>query len=158
MSEGEGIVGKKKVIKKTGEELLKEREDIETKIHKQELRPGAAGRIREAVLYVYSSYNNTILTLTDRQGRVLAWTSAGKIGFKGTKKGTPYAANRVAGVMAQIIQKMKLEKIHIKVKGIGGGRESVVRTLVAKGISLETIEDVTPIPHNGCKPPKPRRL
>ncbi len=96
--------------------------------------------------------------MTDSRGNVLAWTSAGRIGFKGTKKGTPYAANRVAEVMAQIIQKMKIDNIHIKVKGIGGGRESAIRTLVAKGIGLSSIEDVTSVPHNGCRPPKSRKL
>ncbi len=151
-------MGKKKVIKKSQEELLKERESIESKIQKQEMKISKGSQIREAKLFVYSSYNNTILTLTDLGGNVLAWASAGKIGFKGTKKGTPYAANRVAEVMAQIIQKMKLENIHIKAKGIGGGRESAIRTLVAKGVDLSSIEDITPVPHNGCRPPKPRRL
>jgi len=151
-------MGKKKVIKKSQEELLKERENIESKIQKQEMQEGKGIQIKEAKLFVYSSYNNTILTLTDLRGDVLAWASAGKIGFKGTKKGTPYAANRVAEVMAQIIQKMKLENIHIKAKGIGGGRESAIRTLVAKGVDLSSIEDITPVPHNGCRPPKSRRL
>lgn len=159
-------MGKKKIIKKSQEELLKERESIETKIQKQEtgaasrggLQAGKGVQIREAKLFVYSSYNNTILTLADSKGNVLAWTSAGRIGFKGTKKGTPYAANRVAEVMAQIIQKMKIDNIHIKVKGIGGGRESAIRTLVAKGVDLASIEDVTPVPHNGCRPPKSRKL
>jgi small subunit ribosomal protein S11 len=151
-------MGKKKVIKKSQEELLQERESIESKIQKQEAKKGKSSQIKEAKLFVYSSYNNTILTLTDSQGNVLAWTSAGKIGFKGTKKGTPYAANRVAEVMAQNLQKFKIEKIHVKVKGIGSGRESAIRTLVAKGVSLQSIEDITPVPHNGCRPPKPRKL
>jgi len=151
-------MGKKKVIKKSQEELLKERESIESKIQKQEIIAGKRTAITGAKLFIYSSYNNTILTLTDSKGNVLAWTSAGRIGFKGTKKGTPYAANRVAEVMAQMIQKMKLDNIQVKVKGIGGGRESAVRTLVAKGIELASIEDITPIPHNGCKRPKSRKL
>jgi len=150
-------MGKKKVIKKSQEELLKERESIETKIQKQEAAV-ASSKIREGYLYVSSSYNNTILTLTDPKGDVLSWASAGKIGFKGTKKGTPYAANRVAEVMAQVIQKMKLSRLDIKVKGIGGGRESAIRTLVAKGINIESIEDLTPVAHNGCRPRKPRKL
>ncbi|MBU3918895.1 30S ribosomal protein S11 [Patescibacteria group bacterium] len=151
-------MGKKKVIKKSQEELLQERESIESKIQKQEAREDKVTEIREAMLFVYSSYNNTILTLTDLQGNVLSWTSAGKIGFKNTKKGTPYAANRVAEVMAQTIQRMKIESIDIKIKGIGGGRDSAVRTLVAKGINLSSIEDITPVPHNGCRARKPRRL
>ncbi|MCX6738164.1 MAG: 30S ribosomal protein S11 [Candidatus Parcubacteria bacterium] len=84
--------------------------------------------------------------------------SSGKIGFKGTKKGTPYAANRVAELMAQNIQKFKLDKIHVKVKGIGSGRESAVRALATHGANIVSIEDKTPIPHNGCRPPKPRKV
>lgn len=151
-------MGKKKVIKKSQEELLQERESIESKIQKQETGRTKINQLNEATLFVYSSYNNTILTLTDMQGNVVAWTSAGRIGFKGTKKGTAYAANRVAEVMAQVIQKFKIDKIHVKVKGIGSGRESAIRTLVAKGVSLQSIEDITPVPHNGCRPPKPRKL
>jgi len=151
-------MGKKKVIKKSQEELLRERESIESKIQKQEAKADKGIQVKNAKLFVYSSYNNTILTLTDLQGNVLSWTSAGKIGFKNTKKGTPYAANRVAEVMAQTIQKMKIEGIDVKIKGIGGGRDSSVRTLVAKGISLSSIEDITPVPHNGCRARKPRRL
>ena len=151
-------MGKKKVIKKSQEELLQERESIESKIQKQEAKTDNGIQVKNAKLFVYSSYNNTILTLTDLQGNVLSWTSAGKIGFKNTKKGTPYAANRVSEVMAQTIQKIKIEGIDVKVKGIGGGRDSSVRTLVAKGNSLSSIEDITPVPHNGCRARKPRRL
>jgi small subunit ribosomal protein S11 len=113
--------------------------------------------LKKGFVYVFSSYNNTILTLTDEQGNVLFWASAGKVGFKGTKKGTPYAANRVAELMAQTIQKLKIEEISIKVKGIGGGRESAVRALVAHGVNIVSLEDVTSIPHNGCRLPKKRR-
>jgi len=151
-------MGKKKVIKKTEEELLKERENIETKMQKGVTAPKAQKHLAEGYLYIFSSYNNTILTLTDEKGNVLSWVSAGKIGFKGTKKGTPYAANRVAELMTQAIQKLKLDKIKIKVKGIGGGRESAIRALAAHGVNIVSIEDTTPIPHNGCRPPKPRRV
>jgi small subunit ribosomal protein S11 len=150
-------MGKKKVIKKSEEELLKEREDIESKMQKGVSAPKARKALQNGCLYISSSYNNTILTLTDEEGSVLSWVSSGKIGFKGTKKGTPYAANRVAELMAQAIQKLKLDKINIKVKGIGGGRESAIRGLVAHGVNIVSIEDVTPVPHNGCRPPKPRR-
>ncbi len=153
-------MGKKKVIKKSSEELLKEREDVESKIEKGATATTMSSRtgIQNGFLYISSSYNNTILTLTDEQGSVLCWTSAGKIGFKGTKKGTPYAANRVAELMAQNIQKFKLDKIHVKIKGIGSGRESAVRALAAHGVNITSIEDKTSIPHNGCRPPKPRRV
>ena len=151
-------MGKKKVIKKSQEELLKEREDIESKMQKVASSSGVRKHSKNGFVYISSSYNNTILTLTDEQGNVLFWVSAGKIGFKGTKKGTPYAANRVAELMAQTIQKLKLDEINIKVKGIGGGRESAVRALVAHGVNIVSLEDVTSIPHNGCRAKKPRRV
>ncbi|MBU1045851.1 30S ribosomal protein S11 [Patescibacteria group bacterium] len=152
-------MGKKKIIKKSTEELLKEREDIESKMQKGAAgpEPGKAG-IQDGFLYISSSYNNTILTLTDERGSVLCWISAGKIGFKGTKKGTPYAANRVAELMAQNIQKFKLDKIQVRVKGIGSGRESAIRALAAHGVNIVSIEDQTAIPHNGCRPPKARKV
>ncbi len=151
-------MGKKKVIKKTEEELLRETEAMESKVQKGMEKQTAKGGIKFGWLYVFSSYNNTTLTLTDERGNVLAWSSAGRIGFKGTKKGTPYAANRVAEVIAEAIQKFKIDKIKVKIKGIGGGRESAIRALAAKKINIVSIEDVTPIPHNGCRPPKPRRV
>ena len=151
-------MGKKKVIKKTEEELLKEREDIESKIQKGLSSPKVQKSLKNGWLYIFSSYNNTILTLTNENGDVLSWASAGKIGFKGTKKGTPYAANRVAEVIAQSIQRLKMDKIKVRVKGIGSGRDSAVRALVARGINIISIEDVTPVPHNGCRPPKARRV
>ncbi|MBU3964397.1 30S ribosomal protein S11 [Patescibacteria group bacterium] len=151
-------MGKKKVIKKSTEELLKEREDIESKMQKGAGELGAdRARVQNGFLYIYSSYNNTILTLTDEIGSVLCWISAGKIGFKGTKKGTPYAANRVAESMAQNIQKFRLDKISVKVKGIGSGRESAIRALAAHGVNIVSIEDKTSVPHNGCRPAKPRK-
>ena len=152
-------MGKKKIIKKSAEELFKEREDIESKMQKG-AAAGEAGQlgVQNGFLYISSSYNNTILTLTDELGNVLCWISAGKIGFKGTKKGTPYAANKAAELMAQNIQKFRVDKIHVKVKGIGSGRESAVRALAAHGVNIVSIEDKTPIPHNGCRPPKPRRV
>jgi len=150
-------MGKKKVIKKSQEELLKEREDIESKMQKAGSSSSVKRYSKNGFVYISSSYNNTILTLTDEQGNVLFWASAGKVGFKGTKKGTPYAANRVAELMAQTIQKMKLDEINIKVKGIGGGRESAVRALATHGVNIVSLEDITSIPHNGCRLPKKRR-
>ncbi len=151
-------MGKKKVIKKSEEELLKEREEIESKMQKIVSEPKSQKRLQNGRLYISSSYNNTILTLTDEQGNVLSWATPGKFGFKGTKKGTPYAANRAAEVMAQTIQRLKLDEINVKVKGIGGGRESAIRTLATHGINIVSIEDLTSIPHNGCRRPKPRRV
>lgn len=148
-------MGKKKVIKQTQEEILKEGEAVETKIQKTAPVKSRKGT-RIGYIYISSSYNNTIITLADENGKTLAWSSAGRIGFKGTKKGTPYAANKVAEVIAQTIQNLKINEIKIKVKGIGGGRESAARTLAAHGINILSIEDMTPVPHNGCRRRKPR--
>lgn len=148
-------MGKKKVIKQTEEEILKEGEAVEAKIQKTSSVKSNQGT-RVGYVYISSTYNNTIITLADEHGKVLSWSSAGRVGFKGTKKGTPYAANKVAEVIAQTIQNLKINEIRIKVKGIGGGRESAARTLAAHGIDILSIEDMTPVPHNGCRKRKPR--
>ena len=150
-------MGKKRIITKTEEELLKEKEKIETAV-KKEIKLEVPQKIREGRIYISSSYNNTILTLTDSQGNVLYWTSAGQIGFKGTKKGTPFAASKVAETMAQAAKKLGIERIQVLVKGIGSGRESAIRSLAARDLDIVSIKDITPIPHNGCRPPKVRRM
>jgi len=150
-------MGKKRIVEKTKEELLKEREAIEGALQRIARKP-LAGKVKEGRVYISSSYNNTIITLTDTKGNVLAWTSAGRIGFKGTKKATPFAASKVAEAIAQATKKLGIEKISIFIKGIGSGRESAVRSIVARGFDIVSIADVTPIPHNGCRPPKPRRV
>lgn len=150
-------MGKKRIIKKTEEELIKEREKIETKLQK-ELKISAATKSDEGRIYISSTYNNTILTLTDKDGNTLYWTSAGRIGFQGTKKGTPYAASKAAEVLADVVKKMKINKIKIFVKGIGSGRDSAIRSLAARDLNIVAIKDITPIPHDGCRPPKVRRV
>jgi len=150
-------MGKKHIIQKTEEELLKEKEKIETAV-KKEIKVEIHQKIREGRVYIFSSYNNTILTLTDPQGNVLYWTSAGQIGFKGTKKGTPFAASKVAETMAQATKKFGIEKIQVLIKGIGSGRESAIRSLATRDLDIVSIKDITPIPHNGCRPPKVRRM
>jgi small subunit ribosomal protein S11 len=149
-------MGKKRVVVKSEKELLEERERIERKLQKEVKK--APQKAREGRLYISSSYNNTILTLTDSQGNVLHWASAGSIGFKGTKKGTPFAASKVAEAMVQAIEKLGIKRVAIFVKGIGGGRESAVRSLVARGLEVVSVTDVTSVPHNGCRPPKVRRV
>jgi len=150
-------MGKKRIIQKTEEELLKEREKIETAV-KKEIKVEISQKIKEGRIYIFSSYNNTILTLTDHQGNVLYWTSAGQIGFKGTKKGTPFAASKVAETMAQATKKLGIIRVQVLVKGIGSGRESAIRSLAARDLDIVSIKDITPIPHNGCRPPKVRRM
>ena len=149
-------MGKKRIATKTEEELLKERERVEAKV-KKEIKE-APQKIREGRVYISSSYNNTIITLTDSKGNVLHWTSAGSIGFKGAKKATPFAASKVAEAMGQVIKKLGIEKLAIFVKGIGSGRESAIRSFVARGLEVVSITDITPVPHNGCRPPKVRRV
>lgn len=151
-------MGKKRVVKKTKEELLKEKERIEAALKKEIRVVAPPKKPKEGKVYVFSSYNNTIMTLTDLLGNVLAWTSAGNVGFKGTKKATPFAASKVAEMMAQIIQKLQISKVRVLVKGVGSGRESAIRSLAARGVNIVSIRDITPIPHNGCRPPKPRRV
>ena len=150
-------MGKKRIIAQTEEELLKEREVVE-EAFKKGTRAEVQKKINEGRIYISTSYNNTLLTLTDLRGRVLAWSSAGSIGFKGTKKSTPFAASKVAEAMSQKTKKLGIEKIEVIVKGIGSGRESAIRSLATHGLEIEAIKDVTPIPHNGCRPPKIRRV
>lgn len=147
-------MGKKRIIKKTEEEILKEGE----KLTKKEIKLKIPQPIEEGKVYIFSSYNNTILTLTDLQGNVLYWTSAGAIGFKGTKKGTSFAASKAAETMAEAIKKLGIKKIQVLVKGIGSGRDSAIRSLVARNLDIVSIKDITPIPHDGCRPPKVRRV
>jgi small subunit ribosomal protein S11 len=117
------------------------------------VRQVASGRA-----YVKSTYNNTIVTLTDQNGNVLSWSSAGQCGFKGPKKATPYAASVIVKDAAEKVKKYGLKEVSVFVRGIGGGREAAVRALNANGFNVVNIKDITPIPHNGCRPPRPRRV
>ena len=150
-------MGKKRIIKQTGEELLEERDKIDQALRK-DTKVEARKKSQEGKAYISSSYNNTIITLTDMEGNVLTWASAGNIGFKGTKKATPFAASKVAEAISQKAKKLGIEKIELFVKGIGSGRESAIRSLATHGLEIELVKDITPIPHNGCRPPKVRRV
>jgi small subunit ribosomal protein S11 len=108
--------------------------------------------------YIQSTFNNTIITLTDPQGNVLAWGSSGTAGFKGSRKGTAYAAQRAAEAAAKKGMEYGLRQVDVYVKGPGSGREAAIRSLQAAGLNITSIRDVTPIPHNGCRPPKRRRI
>jgi len=149
-------MGKKRIVSKTEKELLEERDKVEKKISK-EVKINSS-KIREARVYISSTYNNTIITLTDPRGDVLSSNSAGRIGFKGAKKSTPFAASKVAEAIYQTIEKNGIKKIYIYVKGIGSGRDSALRFLASKDLEIMAIKDVTPIPHNGCRPRKARRV
>ncbi len=150
-------MGKKRIVKKTEEELLKERERVEAGV-KKEVKVKAFPKTKEGRVYISSSYNNTLITLTDLQGNVLTWASAGSIGFRGTKKATPFAASKVAENICLTTKKLGIEKISILVKGIGSGRESAIRSLANQGLNIVSVKDTTPVPHNGCRPPKVRRV
>jgi small subunit ribosomal protein S11 len=115
-------------------------------------------RVLEGRIYIQATYNNTLMTATDSAGRVLAWMSAGSLGFSGPKKATPFAASKVAEAIAQKIERTGPATVEIYVRGVGSGRDSAIRSLAAKGLNITAIKDVTPIPHNGPKPPKTRRV
>ncbi len=114
--------------------------------------------VGKAIAHIKASFNNTIITITDSAGQVIAWDSAGTIGYKGSRKSTPFAAQRAADRVADKIRKMGVHELEIKVKGPGSGRESAIRALANSGIDVKTIEDSTPLPHNGCRPRKRRRV
>ncbi|MBK8208441.1 MAG: 30S ribosomal protein S11 [Planctomycetes bacterium] len=114
--------------------------------------------VPRAIVYVKSTFNNTIVTVTDLNGDTLAWDSAGSMGFKGSRKGTPFAAQRAGENVAEKVKKIGVREVEVRVQGPGAGRESAVRALQQRGIDVKSIEDVTPIPHNGCRPKKKRRV
>jgi len=150
-------MGKKRIIQKTEKELLEERDKIEAAV-KKEIKLEPSQKFKEGKVYIIATYNNTIINLTDSQGNVLTWVSAGNIGFKGTKKSTPFAASKVAEALAQRAQKLGIGKVRVIIKGVGAGRDSALRSLANQGLEITSIKDDTPIPHNGCRPPKVRRV
>lgn len=108
--------------------------------------------------HIKASFNNIIISITNSQGQVISWASAGKMGFRGSKKNTPYAAQTAAADCAKVAVELGLKKIEVFVKGPGSGRDSAIRTLAASGLEVTSIRDITPLPHNGCRPPKSRRV
>lgn len=114
--------------------------------------------ITSGVCHIHATYNNTIVTITDEDGGVISWASSGSIGYKGSKKKTPFAAGQSAEAAGKVAYDMGLRKVDVYVKGIGGGRETAIRSLSTAGLEVTSITDVTPVPHNGCRPPKRRRV
>ena len=144
-------MGKKRIIKTSGgavDQGLKERSM--SKIPKRKISSG--------VLYVQSTYNNTLLNLTDEKGNAVMWSSSGTVGFKGTKKSTPFAASKAAEILADKAKMIGIASVGVVVRGVGAGRESAIRTFASKGIDISFIRDMTPVPHGGVKPRKPRRV
>ena len=114
--------------------------------------------IEKGMAHIHSSFNNTIVTITDMQGATISWASAGELGFKGSRKSTPFAAGNAAETAAKVAMEHGLKTVEVYVKGPGSGREAAIRSLQATGLEISMIKDVTPIPHNGCRPPKRRRV
>jgi small subunit ribosomal protein S11 len=132
----------------------------------QPSQKAAAGRVRkkvkknvtEGIAHIHASFNNTIITITDRQGNALSWATSGGAGFKGSRKSTPFAAQVAAEAAGRAAQECGVKNLEVRIKGPGPGRESAVRALNALGMKISSITDVTPVPHNGCRPPKRRRI
>jgi|TARA_B110000971_G_C19929334_1_gene463179 small subunit ribosomal protein S11 len=114
--------------------------------------------VSEGIAHVHASFNNTIITITDRQGNTLSWATSGGAGFKGSRKSTPFAAQVAAEAAGKAAQEFGVQNIEVRIKGPGPGRESSVRALNSVGLKITSIQDVTPMPHNGCRPPKKRRI
>ena len=152
-------MGKKKVTKQSEEEVLKETEKLEaTQKKAAQFSSTKTKGVERGQAHIRSSYNNILLTITDTKGNVLAWSSSGSLGFRGPKKATPFAASKVVEAVAEKIRKIGLRELSVLVKGIGSGREAAIRSLATKGFDIVSIKDITPIPHNGCRPPKKRRV
>lgn len=144
-------MGKKRIVKKAGG-------NIDKGLVNRSLSNVPKKKLKTAKLYVQATYNNTRLLLTDENGNALIASSSGGLGFKGAKKGTPFAAAKVGEVIGEKAQLMGVKDVHVVVKGVGAGRESSIRAFAGKGIEIATISDRTPVPHNGPKAPKPRRV
>ena len=115
--------------------------------------------VPQGVVYIQASFNNTLITITDPDGRAVCWSSAGSVGFKGSRKGTPYAAQQASSAAASVARdQYGMKSVIVRIKGPGSGRESAVRALASSGLHINSIKDVTPVPHNGCRPPKRRRV
>ena len=151
-------MGKKKIVTAPAETVVVSTEEsvgIEEK--KEKVKASSKKRFDSGTLYVESTYNNTKLTLTDNKNNTLAWSSSGSLGFRGAKKGTPFAAAKVGETLALKAQNLGIKEVKVVIKGVGSGRESAIRGFISKGINLLTIQDKTAVPHNGPKPPRPRR-
>lgn len=144
-------MGKKRIISGKGSGV-----DAELKTRALSRLPKK--KISSGRICIESTYNNTLITLTDKKGDVLTWSSAGSVGFKGTKKGTPFAASKVAELIIDKAKLVGIKDLDVEAKGVGPGRESALRTFVASGLEINSLKDRTPVPHNGPKPPKTRRV
>ncbi len=150
-------MGKKRIVKETVEEAAKATERIAERQAAQAGRTARTQAVRGRV-YIRASYNNTFVTVTDEAGNVIAWMSAGSLGFSGPKKSTPFAASKVVEAIAEKLAKSGLTEVEVFAKGVGSGRDAALRALAAQNLQITSISDVTPIPHNGPRPRKSRRV
>lgn len=148
-------MGKKRIITKAE---TKGGIEAETAPAVSASKKGVKKQVLKGIANVFSSYNNTIVSIADQKGEVLAWSSAGSLGFKGARKSTPYAATMVTKDVLEKIKKFNLNELSIVVKGIGPGREAAIRAIAGTGLNINTLVDNTPVPHGGVRPPKPRRV
>lgn len=146
-------MGKKRIIKKSGDAA-----GAKTPAFAASRSKKAKRKLSSGLVYISSTYNNTVITFTDEQGNAVFQGSAGALGFSGARKGTPFAAARVAGLLAERSKNIGLSEIGVFVKGVGSGRESAIRSLASAGLAITFVRDITPLPHNGPRPPKPRRV
>ncbi len=144
-------MGKKRIVKKNSS-------GVDSALKARSLAKVMKKKIVEGILYVESTYNNTRLSLTDKTGNVLAWSSSGSLGFKGAKKGTPFAASKIGELIGEKAQQAGLKEVSVIVKGVGSGRESAIRGFSTFGVEIVSIIDKTPVPHNGPKARKPRHV
>jgi small subunit ribosomal protein S11 len=144
-------MGKKRIVKKNSS-------GVDSALKARSLAKAVKRKIVEGTLYVESSYNNTRLSLADNSGNVIAWSSSGALGFKGAKKGTPFAASKIGELIGEKAQQFGIKEVAVVVKGVGSGRESAIRGFSTFGVDIVSIIDKTPVPHNGPKPPKPRHV
>lgn len=144
-------MGKKRIVKKNSS-------GVDSALKARSLAKAVKKKVVEGTLFVESSYNNTRLSLADRAGNVLAWSSSGALGFKGAKKGTPFAASKIGELIGEKAQQIGIKEVDVIVKGVGSGRESAIRSFAAFGVDIVSIIDKTPVPHNGPKARKPRHV
>ena len=151
-------MGKKRVARQDSDQALRDREALESRVSQMKGAGVTGRRVNRGVAHIQATYNNTMISISDDKGNVLAWSSAGALGFKGAKKATPFAAARVAETVVEKVTKAGLQDVAVLVRGIGSGRDSAVRALANHGLNIVMIRDVTPIPHNGVRPKKVRRV
>ncbi len=147
-------MGKKRIVKKTGKSGAGKNSALKSRF----LARGSKRKLETGILHIQSTYNNTRVSFTDNKGDLICSSSSGALGFKGAKKGTPFAAAKIGELIGDMAKAMGVKNVTVMVKGVGVGRESSIRAFISRGIHINSIKDVTPIPHNGPRPKKPRRV